>query len=116
MLSRCRTASERRFRTTIPQPSPRTIPFAPASNALQRPSGDNTRAFDNAIVATGERIRFTPPARAWLHSPFDRLRQARCTATREDEQPVSIATQGPWNPNVYDNRPAAALRALPVMW
>ena len=40
---------------------------------------------------------------------------ARCKATRDDEQAVSVATQGPCKPNVKDTRPAKKLSPWPVM-
>ena len=43
------SASLSRFRTTIPQPSPRTYPFAAASNVLHRPSGANIPALARSI-------------------------------------------------------------------
>ncbi len=40
-------------------------------------------------------MRFTPPTTAMSQSPARRLRAARCTATKDDEQAVSIAVLGP---------------------
>lgn len=40
---------------------------------------------------------------------------AKCRATRDDEQAVSVATQGPCKPNVKDTRPAKKLSPWPVM-
>ena len=90
-----RSAELSRFSTTTPPPSPRTYPLARASNALQRPSGAMAPNFDIATVLSGAAIRFTPPTSAMSHSPLRRLRQARCTATSDDEQAVSIARLGP---------------------
>ena len=42
MLSRSFTASAKRFRTTMPTPLPKTVPFARASKLLQCPSGETT--------------------------------------------------------------------------
>ena len=67
------SASASRFSTTTPAPSARTKPSARASNALQRPSGAIMCARDRMIVVSGERITFTPPARAIRHSPLRRL-------------------------------------------
>src|SRR5690606_27301506 len=94
-------------------PSPRTNPFARASNVLQRPSGAIIRDLESVIVVSGERIRFTPPASAMRHSPALRLFTARCTATSDDEHAVSTATLGPWSPSTNEIRPAATLCALP---
>ena len=65
-------------------------------------------------VVSAESIRFTPPARASVASPFRRLWQAMCTATSDDEHSVSTATLGPWRPSTYDSRPAAKAWPLPV--
>src|SRR5579875_2885507 len=43
----------------------------------------------------GESSRLTPAARARSHSRERRLWQARCRATSEEEQAVSMATLGP---------------------
>src|SRR5262245_36618454 len=99
----------------IPTPSLRTIPLAAASNGLQRPSGLVAPAFANAIVTPGERIRFTPPARATDDSPDQMLRQAMWTATSEDEQAVSRAMLGPRRLSRCEMRLAARLSALPVL-
>ena len=83
------------FKTTSPAPSPRTYPSALASNTLQRPSGASTPALVKAMECAGERTTLTPPASASWHSPARRLRQARCTAMREEEHAVSTAMLGP---------------------
>src|SRR2546426_3781434 len=106
-------AWDKRFRTTTPQPSPRTYPSASAENVLQRPSGASIRALDKVIDASGERIRLTPPARAMSHSRWRKLCTARCTATREEEQAVSIAMLGPRKSSKYDSRFATMLFATP---
>ena len=100
--------------TTSPTPSLRTIPLAPASNGLHRPSGLNAPAFENEIVTDGERIRFAPPASARRVSPAHRLRQARCTAVSDEEHAVSSAMLGPCRPRANEMRPAAALSELPL--
>jgi len=110
--SRC--ASERRFNTTTPQPSPRTMPSAPASNVRQRPVGESIRALLVNTWPFGERMALTPAAIATSDSRERRLWTARCTATRLDEQAVSIAIAGPWNPKTYARRPAAKFSELPV--
>ena len=51
----------------MPTPSPRTYPFALASNALQRPSGESIDALPREIETTGESIALTPPANASEH-------------------------------------------------
>lgn len=65
-------------------------------------------------VAAGVRIRLTPPARATSDSPDRRLRTAWCTATSDDEQAVSIATDGPWKSKKYETRLAMIEVAVPV--
>ncbi len=74
--SRC--ASANRLSTTTPQPSPRTNPSAPASNAWQRPVGDIASARSKLRVIAGDNSRFTPAAMASVESPTRRLWQARC--------------------------------------
>jgi hypothetical protein len=71
--------------TTRAAPSPRTYPFARSSKVKHRPSGDSPPNFAAARVLSGLRFRFTPPARAAVHSPASRLSQARCTATSEED-------------------------------
>src|SRR5215467_4088188 len=78
-----------------PTPSLRTYPLALASPNLQRPSGANSVDLEYAIVIWGCKIRFTPPARANSLSPLRKLWQAKCTATSDDEQWVSIVKLGP---------------------
>ena len=39
---------------------------------------------------------------------------AKCAATREDEQAVSIAMQGPRKPKIYDIQPHATETATPA--
>src|SRR3989304_1409884 len=97
-------ASERRLSTTMPQPSPRTEPLALASKVLHRPSSASTCNFDIRIVESGRIMRFTPPAKVMRHSPARRLRQARCTATREDEQAVSLDRLPPCSRQTDDKR------------
>ncbi|ETR65155.1 MAG: hypothetical protein OMM_06118 [Candidatus Magnetoglobus multicellularis str. Araruama] len=98
MGSPCFRASERRFKTIIPQPSPRPYPLAEASNVLHLPSFDNAFMLQRAVKAYGESIRLTPPAKAISDSPFRRLSQARWTLTRDDEQAVSTDKEGPCKP------------------
>src|ERR1700721_2028464 len=114
MLSPSAWASDQRFSTKRPQPSPRTYPSAEASKVLQRPSEASMRDFEKLILISGERIRLTPPASASPHSPARKLWQARWTATSEPEQAVSSAILGPWNPSVYEILPDATLKALPA--
>ena len=77
MRSPSARASESRFSTTTPQPSPRTKPSARESKGLQRPSGAIIRERDSATVVSGEQITLTPPASAMRHSPAQRLWHAR---------------------------------------
>jgi hypothetical protein len=108
------TASDSRFSATIPQPSPRTKPSAAAEKGLQRPSAAIIFARDSVIVALGDRITFTPPARAIRQVRARSACTARCTATSDDEQAVSIVIAGPCRPSTYDRRPEATLDAFPV--
>ena len=74
-----------------------------------------TRLLAKLANTSGRRIRFTPPASASSDSPSHRLRQARWTATSEDEQAVSIARLGPRKSKWCEIRLAAMLAADPVM-
>ena len=65
-------------------------------------------------MASGVRIRFTPPASTVSHSRLRKLVTARCTPTNADEQAVSTATLGPRRSNMYESRLAAIESALPV--
>ena len=47
------------------------------------------------MLGPGERMTFTPPASANIDSPVQILWQARCIATSEDEQAVSMTMLGP---------------------
>ncbi|KYF86719.1 hypothetical protein BE18_15425 [Sorangium cellulosum] len=89
------SASESRSRTTTPQPSPRTKPSARASKVLQRPSAASMPSLAIATHSSGASTRLTAPTMARSHSPASRLRQARWTATSEDEQAVSTTRLGP---------------------
>ncbi len=62
----------------------------------------------------GEAITTEPPASASEHSPDRSAWAARCRATSEDEQAVSMVTAGPSRPKVYETRPEATLLELPV--
>ena len=72
------------------------------------------RVFDSAMAVFGPIMRFTPPARAISHSPFQILCAARCTATRELEQAVSIAMLGPRRSNACEMRFASIVIIIPV--
>ena len=98
----------------MPAPSARTYPSARASNGLQRPSAAIAPALVKLMASAGERIRFTPPARARVQSPADRLAHAWYTATSEEEHAVSNARLGPCRSSRYERRLAAMLAALPV--
>src|SRR5205809_656208 len=89
------SAALRGFKSTIPAPSARAKPFALASNALQRPSGESMEADPRAMWAIGDRIALTPPASAVEQLRSQRLWQARWIALNADEQAVSSAMLGP---------------------
>jgi hypothetical protein len=55
-----------------------------------------------------------PEVLATEQPPCAMLRRAMCVPTSEDEQAVSMLTEGPLKPHKYDTRPAATLRAEPV--
>ena len=102
------------MRTTIPAPSPRTYPLAPASKAWQCPSGERNPLLAKPAKTWAWRSRFEPPASASSDSPSQRLRQARWIATSEDEQAVSIARLGPRKSKKCEIRLAAMLPEFPV--
>ena len=56
----------------------------------------------------------TPPARAILHSPFQMLCAARCTATSELEHAVSITMLGPRKSNANEILLASIVIIIPV--
>lgn len=66
------------------------------------------------MVLSGRMLRFTPPTMAAVDSPLRRLSHARCTATRDDDCPVSTVRLGPCSPRVYETRLAMMLRCDPV--
>ena len=88
-------AWERRFSNTIPAPSPRTKPFAVASNAAHRPSGESIDACEKPMNPPGVIITVTPPASAVSPRPAQMCSQAVWIAVSADEHAVSIATLGP---------------------
>src|SRR5436190_18148758 len=107
-------ASLRRFRTIVPQPSPRAKPSASASKVLQRPDAASIPVLQSTTVVTADRMTLTPPATAIRHSSLRRLWHARWTDTSEDEHAVLTERLGPCRPSTYDNRPAATQTAVPV--
>ena len=114
MGSPAASASDRRLRTTTPQPSPRTKPLPRASKVLQRPSGASAWARDTLLDECGERMRLTPHASAIEHSWLRRLWEARCSATSDDEHAVSTTRQGPWKSRRYESRPDTTQLSVPV--
>ncbi|PSK62136.1 hypothetical protein B0E53_05953 [Micromonospora sp. MH33] len=109
-----RRASDSRSTSSTPTPSPQPVPSAAAANALHRPSAASPPCRENSTNRPGVAITVTPPARARSHSPRRSACTARCTATRDEEHPVSTDTAGPSSPNAYDTRPETTLAALPV--
>ncbi len=74
------------------------MPSAWSEYALQRPSAAIARCRLKPTNAPGVDMMLTPPARARELSPLRRDWQARCSATREEEQAVSRETAGPSKP------------------
>ncbi|COW45036.1 Uncharacterised protein [Mycobacterium tuberculosis] len=95
-----RTASSSRLSTTTAAPSPRTYPSADASKVLHRPSGDSIPHREQAMLGPGLSKRLVPPTNAISLSRPRRLWHARCTATNDDEQAVSMTTAGPRAPRM----------------
>ena len=83
------TASDSRFNRTTPQPSPRTKPSAASSKALHRPSGAIRRLRQHERVL-GRQHHVDTAGQRQVAPLAPRLWQARCTATSEDEQAVSM--------------------------
>ena len=61
-------------------------------------------AVENTIVTTTASMP-TPVTAAPGLSPSLRAEAARCAATSDDEQAVSVVKHGPVSPSVYDRRP-----------
>lgn len=81
---------------------------------MLRPSGLRNPLLDSAIAVLGPPMMFTPPASATAHSPFQILCAARCTATSELEQAVSIVMLGPRKSNAWEMRFASMVIIIPV--
>lgn len=63
-------------------------------------------------VVEGSSIMLIPPARAW---PWDTAHSLPAlAATKEEEQAVSMATAGPFNPKWYEIRPERKQSMSPV--
>ncbi len=92
-------ASDRRSRRTRPTPSDQLVPSAAAAKDLQRPSAARPRCRAKSTRPDGDPDTVTPPARAMVDSPCRIDCTARCMATSDDEQAVSIETAGPSKPN-----------------
>ena len=71
------------------------MPSASSLKARMPPVGLSTPSSEKATVAKGLASRFTPPAMATVESPSRRDRTAWWIATKEAEQAVSMATEGP---------------------
>src|SRR5882757_9799313 len=95
-----RLASDSRSSTIAPAPSPQLAPSAAAENDLDRPSAASAFCALNSSSDIGLAMTVTPPAIASVQSPSRRACTAQCIATSEDEQAVSIETDGPSNPSV----------------
>ena len=80
----------------MPPPSERAYPSASAENDLIRPSGASTPPTSSKpIVTAGVTRALTPPASTTSASPLRSAFTPWWTATNEDEQAVSTATEGP---------------------
>jgi hypothetical protein len=95
-----RRASDNRSNNNTPAPSAHPVPSAAAANALHRPSAASPRWRLNSTNTPGVAITVTPPASASEHSPCRSACAARCTATSDDEQPVSTVIALPSRPKV----------------
>ena len=115
MRSPSASAALSRFNTTTPQPSPRTNPLAPASKALQRPSGDNMPDTARCSNSRRSRTACAPPASAMSASPRRSAVAARCTVTSDDAQAASTTMEGPDTPSTYATRPLTPCRLVPML-
>ncbi len=70
--------------------------------------------LDSETMRSGVSMSETPPAMATSLSPWRRLWQARCMATSEDEQAVSMDRLGPRRSSTYERRLASTLCSVPV--
>src|SRR5215207_2236905 len=113
MQSPALSASSSRFNRTTPAPSARTNPRADASNAFERPSGDNIDAAEKLTNESAVIITLTPPIRARSHSPVRTLLAARSSATSDEEHAVSTMKLGPRRSKQYEIRLAAMLNDVP---
>jgi hypothetical protein len=57
----------------------------------------------------------SPPCLCMLPAAGPKQAKAICVATKDEEHAVSMAAEGPWRPNTKLTRPAATLRAEPVI-
>ncbi|MNR19290.1 hypothetical protein D3C85_1360730 [compost metagenome] len=73
---------------TTPQPFPKIVPDASASNALHFPSLERILSFSYKYPTFIGNRNATPPAKAMSHSPFNILCDAKWTATKELEHAV----------------------------
>src|SRR5438093_5713584 len=95
MRSPSASADASGLRNTTPAPSPRTYPFARASNAKHWPLGETIAALLKPTVACGVMTALTPPTSAAAHCPAQMLWQASQTATAPEEHAVSTDRLGP---------------------
>ncbi|RGC64959.1 hypothetical protein C5N14_31075 [Micromonospora sp. MW-13] len=95
-----RWASDSRSSSSTPTPSDQEVPSAAAANALHRPSSARPPCRENSTKAAGVHMAVTPATMARVHSRWRSAWPARCSATREDEQAVSMVTAGPSRPKV----------------
>lgn len=84
-----RRASASRLSMRTAEPSAETNPSAATSNARHRPVADSMPCADPDTILRGSSSSDTPPTSAVSLSPSSRLRQARWTASKPDEQAAS---------------------------
>ena len=72
------------------------------------------RALHRATKEAGLTMRLTPATTAISHFPRRSFSPAASTATKDDEQAVSMLMLGPFRPSEYDTRFAAIEAAAPV--
>jgi hypothetical protein len=68
---------------------------------------------DSATLSSGVSIKLAAPTNAMRDSPANKLRHARCSATKDDEHAVSTTSAGPRRSKLYAKRPAAMLWCVP---
>ena len=98
----------------MPQPSLQPAPSACAEKLLHRPSGAIPRSRLNSTNVARRAHHLHAAGKRQVAFAQPQPRQARCSATSDEEHAVSTVSAGPCRPNTYDTRPDSTLLARPV--